>query len=255
VISRPLFKAHTLGALLALGGACWLGACAGSRTPPQIAETPSQISAQIDRAKQLAREAQRYADAGKDEQAIEKYRQAIDAYRELPAAWNNLGELMMKRGDNLAAAEAFKTASELSPTDPVSLHNLGALWESLGYLDDACRWYGEALKRNENYLPSLRRIVVVEEIRNKPTSTTLDYIRHALLVERDPWWQDKFRRDRLRFEDLIASAKADAMNPARAQQAAPPPAATLAPSPPGPQPTIAPPSPESPEPHDSLPRP
>ncbi len=175
-------------------------------------ETPEQIAAQIDRASMLVRDAQRLEVAGQDKAAMVKYREAIASYRELPVAWNNLGRLLMKESSNLAAADAFKTASELSPTDPRPLHNLGTLWESLGYLEDAARWYDEALKRDENYLPSLRRIVVVEEIRNKPDSTTLDRIRRAMLQEQDPWWISKFRRAKLRFEELIDSAKTDSMS-------------------------------------------
>jgi tetratricopeptide (TPR) repeat protein len=199
-------------ALLALSCALWLGACAGSGRTLPSPETPDQISAQIDRASLLVRDAQRLEVAGHEQEAMAKYQQAIGLYRELPAAWNNLGSLMMKNGNNLGAAEAFMTASEMWPTDPRPLHNLGTLWESLGYLDDAARWYGEALKRKPDNLPSLRRIVIVEQIRNKPDATTLEYIRKALLLENDPWWQNTFRRAKVRFEDLITTAKSDSMS-------------------------------------------
>jgi tetratricopeptide (TPR) repeat protein len=199
-------------AALSLGAASLLGGCHTSRPAAPVGETPEQISGQIDRASMLVRDAQRLEVAGHDKDAANKYREAIAMYRELPVAWNNLGRLMMKESNNLAAAEAFKTAAELSPTDPRPLHNLGTLWESLGYLDDAARWYGEALVRDENYLPALRRIAIVEEIRNKPDATTLDRIRRAQLIEQDPWWKEKFKRDRLRFEDLINTSKTDSMS-------------------------------------------
>jgi tetratricopeptide (TPR) repeat protein len=205
------FRPITLCLTLAAAGA--LSACAGNRTRPNLGEpeTPAQIAQQIDKAASLVRDAQRLEKAGRDSEAEAKYRQAIATYRELPSAWNNLGVLLMKHGTNLAAAEAFKTASELSPTDPVSMTNLGILWESLGYLDDAARWYEEALKRNENHLPALRRMLVVEEARNKPDQLTLDHIRRALLVERDPWWQERFQRARGRFEQMVNDTKTDAM--------------------------------------------
>lgn len=205
---RPYDRLSCVLALLGLV----LGGCAGAHRDMPAPETPEQIAAQIDRASMLVRDAQRLEVAGQDKAAMVKYREAIASYRELPVAWNNLGRLLMKESSNLAAADAFKTASELSPTDPRPLHNLGTLWESLGYLEDAARWYDEALKRDENYLPSLRRIVVVEEIRNKPDSTTLDRIRRAMLQEQDPWWISKFRRAKLRFEELIDSAKTDSMS-------------------------------------------
>ena len=205
---RPFDRLSCALAILGL----LLGGCAGAHHDMPAPETPEQIAAQIDRASMLVRDAQRLEVAGQDKAAMVKYREAIASYRELPVAWNNLGRLLMKESSNLAAADAFKTASELSPTDPRPLHNLGTLWESLGYLDDAARWYDEALKRDENYLPTLRRIVVVEETRNKPDSTTLDRIRRAMLQEQDPWWISKFRRAKLRFEDLIDSAKTDSMS-------------------------------------------
>ena len=197
---------------LAMLGLLPLAGCNASRPALPAAETPQQISAQIDKAASLVRDAQRLENIGSDRQAADKYREAIGVYRELPVAWNNLGRLMMRDSNNLAAAEAFKTAAELSPTDPRPVHNLGTLWESLGYMDDAARWYGEALSRDDSYLPSLRRVAIVEEIRNKPDSTTLERIRRALLIEQDPWWRDKFRRDKLRFEDLINTAKTDPMS-------------------------------------------
>ncbi len=208
---RPTARATLASCALALA-ALSLGACNASRPALPMGETPQQISLQIDTAASLVRDAQRLEVAGRDREAADKYREAISTYRELPVAWNNLGRLMMKESSNLAAAEAFKTAAELSPTDPRPLHNLGTLWESLGYLDDAARWYSEALQRDENYLPALRRSAIVEGIRNRPDATTLDRIRRALLLEKDPWWKDKFRRDRLRFEDLINTAKTDPMS-------------------------------------------
>ncbi len=223
--------------LVALAGiaALPLAGCNASRPALPAGETPQQISGQIDKAAALTRDAQRLENIGRDREAADKYREAIGIYRELPVAWNNLGRLMMKESNNLAAAEAFKTAAELSPTDPRPVHNLGTLWESLGYLDDAARWYGEALQRDENYLPSLRRVAIVEEIRNKPDATTLERVRRALLIEQDPWWKDKFRRDRLRFEDLINTSKTDPMSKVdpiyRPDPATPPPTPAPAPAP------------------------
>ena len=100
-------------------------------------------AARVARAESLARDAQRQELAGNDDRAIALYRQALSEWRELPVAWHNLGVLLARKGRNLEAAEAYMTASELSPSDPISLYNLGTLWEDLGYLDDAARWYDE----------------------------------------------------------------------------------------------------------------
>jgi len=196
----------TLGA--GLLGLLFLAGCHPRPTMGE-AETPADIAKSIDKASMLTRDAQREELAGRKDVAIKLYQQAIQEYHELPAAWNNLGKLMMDQGSNLAAAEAFKTASELSPTDPRPLHNLGMLWYSLGYLDDAQRWFGEALQRDENYQPSLRRSIEVEMKRNKPDSVTLERIRRGLLQEQDPWWQNQFIRARELFEERVNEGRAD----------------------------------------------
>ncbi len=179
-------------------------------TPAELgAETPEEIREKLDRATKLVRQAQRSELANQQKKAMEQYQAAIAEYRELPVAWNNLGRLLMEDGQNLPAADAFMTASELSPTDPVPLHNLGTLWESLGYYDDAAKWYDEALKRNVNYQPSLRRLVVVEEVRNKPTARTLERLRTGLLLERDPFWIERMRRASMRFEQMVKDSAQD----------------------------------------------
>lgn len=178
-------------------------ACQSSSRPYPKAgdEPPPPVSEQIDKAARLSRDAQRLEVAGDDKAAIEKYRAALAEYNELPAAWNNLGRLLMNQGDNLAAAEAFKTASELSPTDPRPLTNLGALWESLGYLDDAQKWYDQALQRDENHLPALRRFILVQELRGKSDDSTPARLKKALLLEKDPWWINRFKRFHQRSEE------------------------------------------------------
>lgn len=207
-IIRLSAAALGLSAMVMFGAGC--KSTPRATTPAELgAETPEQIQAQLARATKLVRQAERTELAGQERIAIEQYRAAIAEYRELPVAWNNLGRLLMERGENLEAADAFKTASELSPTDPRPLHNLATLWESLGYYDDAARWYDEALKRDENYLPTLRRVVVVEEVRNKPTARTLERIRTALLLERDPFWIDRMRRASMRFDQMVKDAARD----------------------------------------------
>jgi tetratricopeptide (TPR) repeat protein len=205
VTTRERLPAAPLAAALLLTSVLGAG-CASQRPYPGVGEAPPPPAAQqIDRAARLSREAQRLELAGDDDGAINKYREALTEYNEVPAAWNNLGRLLMKQGQNLQAAEAFKTASELSPTDPRPMHNLGALWESLGYYDDATRWYNEALKRDADYLPALRRFLLVQELRQTPDETTPERLKKALLMETDPWWINRFKRFHQRSEETRAT--------------------------------------------------
>lgn len=181
----------TLGALLATG-------CASNRSRPPLKvpadATPEARAAALDKAEALARDAQRQELAGHKDEAIKKYGEAINTFHDLPVAWNNLGVLWAEQGKNLEAAEAYKTAAELSPTDPRPLKNLGALWEELGYLDDAARWYDEALQRDPNYLPALRRAILVDDLRNQLSETTAERMKAAIIIEREPWWIERFKR-------------------------------------------------------------
>ena len=190
-----------------------LAACSGSGQSSSDTEPPDRSNevVQIDKAAALVREAQRYEVIDKDDVALEKYTQAIETYRELPVAWNNMGTLLMKKGDNLKAAEAFMTASELSPTDPRPLHNLGSLWEKTGELGEAAKWYDRALERDEAYLPSLRRRILIDQLRDTVDSKSVARTRKALLLEKDPWWIDRIKRAELRFKESENSASADSM--------------------------------------------
>ncbi|HVU63444.1 MAG TPA: tetratricopeptide repeat protein [Phycisphaerales bacterium] len=202
----------TLAPFILAGALSLCGCRHNTIRPVEGAETPAMIAAQREKALSLTQQGQRYEQAGRYTQAEDCYRKAIDAYREMAPAWNSLGQMLDRKGDKLAAAEAFKTASEIEPKDPVSLTNLGVLWESIGYVDDAKHWYEEALKRDENHLPALRRLLVVEDIRNHPDELTLEHIRRALLVEKDPFWIEKFQRARGRFEQMLSDYKNDAMS-------------------------------------------
>jgi tetratricopeptide (TPR) repeat protein len=202
-----------LGSVIALA----LGACSGSGSSSSDVTPPDRSNeiATIDKAAALVREAQRYEVQEKDAIALEKYTQAIETYNELPVAWNNMGALLMKKGDNLKAAEAFMTASELSPTDPRPLHNLGSLWEKTGELNEAAKWYDRALERDDAYLPSLRRRILIDQLRDSVDNKSIARTRKALMLEKDPWWIDRFKRAELRFkesESALGASGADSMS-------------------------------------------
>lgn len=181
-----------------------MGGCKSS-SPAEIAAFEERNSAvQIQKAAALVRDAQRLELAGDTQGAITKYKEAIEQYNELPVAWNNLGRLLMESKENLQAAEAFKQASELSPSDPVPVHNLGVLWESVGYLGDASHWYDQALQRDPQYLPSLRRYLLVKELKSDRDAIVGERLRTALMLESDPWWITRFKRMHQQYEETTA---------------------------------------------------
>lgn len=168
----------------------------GDPIPPESAAQEA-----IDRAKaiDLVRAAQRLEYKGYNEEAEAKYLEAVRTYRETPAAWNNMGRLLMLRGDNQKAAEAFTIAAEVSPRDPLPFYNLGALWDGLNYLEDAARWYEESLGRDEYFQPALRRSILIDQLLNRGNEVTARRIQRALLQETDPWWKARLQRERARL--------------------------------------------------------
>ncbi|MFN7021460.1 MAG: tetratricopeptide repeat protein [Phycisphaerales bacterium] len=192
---------HTTVTIAAVAAAtlAWAGGCGGSRNRLSGYEipyenTPEYQARQLELSGSLVRDAQRLEVAGKPALALEKYMAAIAAYNENPIAWHNAGILMLKQGQNMQAANAFITASELAPTDPRPLYELGALWEELGYLDDAARWYDQALQRDPRHQNSLRRAILMDDLRHKLTGVTAERLKVAMLAERQPWWINRFKR-------------------------------------------------------------
>ncbi len=190
------------GAALLLAGAGCGGSRSGAtadRVAKELSESRSAEAQAFDRAYALLREAQRAEVAEKDDIAIAKYRESIASYRDIPAAWNNLGSLLMRKGENLQAAEAFITASELSPTDARPLYNLGALWHKQGDLREARKWYDQAIARDDRFLPALRQRVLVDQMLDNPDTRSLEFAKKALLLEKDPWWIERLKRAEIRF--------------------------------------------------------
>lgn len=164
--------------------------------PPGLAEDEARRASA---ARRLALEAER-ADEPAD--AADTYRRAILQYREYPAAWNNLGVLMMNDERYLEAAEAFSTAADLSPSDPRPLYNLGLLWDRRGYLREARQFYERALDRDANFLPALRGAIRADSLLNEGTLQTLRWLEKALMLEQDAKWREWMRLQRARIESL-----------------------------------------------------
>ena len=142
---------------------------------------------QIARAQQLALRAQKTSDPG---EAIELYSEAVTIYPDLPAAWNNMGVLLLSEGRLMEAAEAFGSATQRTPNDPRPFFNLGLTWDQAGYLDTALEHYSSALSLDERYLPALRGAIKAETRLGNSSPILVDRIKTALFIERDPKWRE-----------------------------------------------------------------
>jgi tetratricopeptide (TPR) repeat protein len=165
---------------------------------------PSDDGAAIAAATKLTRDARRLELAKKPDDALRTYRQAIETYRDVPAAWHNMGVILMDKGETMAAAEAFMTAGELSPTDPRPMAALGALWRRSD-LDKAAQMYDQALARDPRHAESLRQRVLIDFLQDRIDASSQDRVERALAQETDPWWTDKLKRAQFRFKQLDSS--------------------------------------------------
>lgn len=197
---RPALSMLVVGSVCAaVAGGCQR---AQSPTPAYVGNEPGRIA---DAVSHVA-DAQRLEARGRFDEAIAKYRAALETYREFPAAWNNLGVLLMEEGRYLESAECFMVAADQAPTDPRPTYNLGLTWDRAGYPSDAIEHYQRALRRDSRYLPALRGLIRAERLQGRGDAETLRHLRTALALEQDPRWRDWFELQRLRLESELAEA-------------------------------------------------
>lgn len=176
-----------------------LGACKHSGTIGVPAGLAADEARRLSVAVDLASEASRTKDP---DAAALKYYQAVQNYRELPSAWNNLGVILMSQQRFLQAAEAFKTAADLSPSDPRPLYNTGLLWDRRGYIREARTFYARALERDNSYLPALRGAIRADSLLNEGSQETLEWVQRAVMLEEEPRWQKWLKQQKIRLDSL-----------------------------------------------------
>lgn len=199
--TRLCAQLRTMLAAAALAASLGTLGCQSKPKPLIPAGLAEDDARRLTKAVDLADAAGRERD---NERAAELYRQAVTTYRELPAAWNNLGEILMEQEKYLQAAEAFSTAAELSPSDPRPVYNLGLLWDRRGYLREAREQYARAIGRDASFLPALRGAIRADSLLNEGDTQTLEWLKRALLLEEDPKWLKWLRLQKARIESIPA---------------------------------------------------
>jgi tetratricopeptide (TPR) repeat protein len=181
-----------------------LGACAKNRPADTAqASTPGTPGA-LDEAMALVDQAQQARTAGNLDKAIELNQRATQVRDDLGIAWNNLGVCLMEKELNLGAIEALKRASDLLPSDPRPLENIGLLYHNLGWSKDALEYYALALERDPNWLPALRGAVLSQKAELLSNTAGLERAKRGQFIETDPRWKEIFRSEAMRIEQDIA---------------------------------------------------
>ncbi len=186
--ARTICSAIGLGLIVAFVCSAGCASSGGSsRKGSSTVITLPNEGQQIAEARQLALRAQETEDPAK---SIDLYKRAVEIYPDLPAAWNNMGVLLLGEGRLMEAADAFGSATERTPNDPRPYFNLALTWDRAGYLEEALEYYGAALNLDDRYLPALRGAIKAETRLGNSSPSLVERIRTAIFLERDPKWRE-----------------------------------------------------------------
>ncbi len=195
---------------LAAAGLCCAGGCAGGT---RAKTSPGPSLARDAEASRIAERAQEAQKAGDTDRAIELYRQSVGMSGNLPASWNNLGVLLMERGQYVDAVEAFKRAADRSPSDPRPMHNIGVAYSRAGWEQKAMEHYLLALERDPRDLTALRGAVGSARLLGLADEGALERTRTALMTDTDPDWHSVYEREQVRIEGELRARKHRASSP------------------------------------------
>ncbi|MFN0011298.1 MAG: tetratricopeptide repeat protein [Phycisphaerales bacterium] len=177
-----LTAALVVAALLALTGCTQTG---GYSTSPytDMGGLPRDTAA----SEQLARRAAEVIDT--DPAAAEKLLRealALDLYN--GPAHNNLGTLLLTRGDLYEAASEFEWAKKLLPGHPDPRVNLALTLERAGRTDDALATYDAALEVYPNHLAVTQGLVRLQLRSGRADDRTLAMLQEVVMRgESDQW--------------------------------------------------------------------
>jgi tetratricopeptide (TPR) repeat protein len=176
--------------------------------PPTAVVVDNSNAPNMQKALQLAQEAEAAWKAGRDDRAIELYQQSLNQSQDLAFVWLNLGTLLMKKDNFLDAAEAFKSAADLSPTDARPFYNLGVVYQKTHWEPTALEYFIKALERQPNYLPALRGAVGTGQMLVLVDEDALKRARALLMIEADPVWRRLAETEQLRIENDLKARRA-----------------------------------------------
>lgn len=102
---------------------------------------------------------------------------------------NNLGTLLLARGELYEAAQEFEWARKLMPGHPSPRVNLAMTLERAGKVDDALKEYDAALAVYDHYLPAIEGKARLQILSGTTDETTLALL-DAIALRADPSWKN-----------------------------------------------------------------
>lgn len=173
--------------------------CRNASPSPYVEQPPIQRN--TERAQQLAARA---VDRMEDdpEAAAELFRDALAADLYHGPSHNNLGVLLLERGELYEAANEFEWARRLMPGHPDPRMNLALTLEKAGRTDDAITQYRRALEVHPGHRPTVQALTRLEVRAGRTTDETLDRLRVLSLEGENTRWRAWAQEQLALHEDL-----------------------------------------------------
>lgn len=144
-----------------------------------------------------------YESAGQTSKAIDSFRRSIELEGKYPAAFSNLGNLIID-SDPIEAHSAFEKAVELDPTDVIAVYGLARCERRSGNVERAITWLKRAIELQPTYRDALLELAELERSQGNNDAAAL----HTSQAERDGR-KGLVRNDPIRFE-LAAYSRTEA---------------------------------------------
>ncbi|MEQ9617526.1 MAG: tetratricopeptide repeat protein [Phycisphaerales bacterium] len=152
--------------------------------------SPYAQTDEIRRDTHLARELHQQATlsmAEDEEEAERLLRSALAADLYFGPAHNNLGIILLGRGDLYGAASEFEWARKLMPGHPDPRVNLAMTLEKAGKVDDAISAYDSALAVYDGYLPAIQGKARLQIVSGRSDNSTRELLEEIALRGDEQW--------------------------------------------------------------------
>jgi len=116
-------------------------------------------------------------------------------------AHNNLGTLLLARGELYEAATNFEAARKLMPGHPDPRLNLALTYEKAARYDDAIAMYNAALEVSPGHAPTVEALTRLEVTSSRTTPETTTRLRTIALEGSSEQWREWAKRQLLRQRD------------------------------------------------------
>ena len=186
---RSILRLACLLALILVTSACTRSL--GPYTPPTEAGRDSL------KAQRLTQQAAKESDPAKAEALL---REALTADLYHGPAHNNLGVILLARGDLYSAASEFEWAKKLMPGHPDPRMNLALTMEKAGRTEEALTAYASALEVYEGHIPTVQAMTRLRLKSGKPDDSIKAMLEEIALRGESPAWREWARGQLTRVE-------------------------------------------------------